>query len=174
MTAGERLSFRQVFDEHVGLVWRTLRHLGVPERDLEDVCQEVFIVVHRKLAEFEGRSTVGTWVYGICLRTASDYRRRAHVRREEPTSEVPLSAVQPNQENEVQLQQTRSELARALGLLDEEKRAVFVLYEIEEVDMKAIATIVGCPLQTAYSRLRAARQILSQALGSDKYAVRAG
>src|SRR5262245_7483674 len=77
------LSVRQIFDEHARYVWRTLRHLGVADADLEDVCQEVFVTVHRKLPEFEGRSKLRTWLYGICLRVASDYRRReigrAHV-----------------------------------------------------------------------------------------------
>ena len=78
------LSVRQIFDEHARYVWRTLRHLGVADADLEDVCQEVFVTVHRKLPEFEGRSKLRTWLYGICLRVASDYRRRAYVRRERP------------------------------------------------------------------------------------------
>src|SRR5262245_49705869 len=77
------LTVRQIFDEHARYVWRTLRHLGVADADLEDVCQEVFVTVHRKLPEFEGRSKLRTWLYGICLRVASDYRRReigrAHV-----------------------------------------------------------------------------------------------
>src|SRR5215831_12264435 len=72
----------EVFRELAPFVWRALRRLGVAERDVEDVCQEVFMVVHRKIGEFEGRSTVRTWVYGIAIRVASDYRKRSHVRRE--------------------------------------------------------------------------------------------
>jgi DNA-directed RNA polymerase specialized sigma24 family protein len=75
-------SLREVFDEHAPFVWRTLRHLGIRDADLPDVCQEVFVAVHRKLEGFEGRSSLRTWLYGICLRTASDHRRRAYVRRE--------------------------------------------------------------------------------------------
>src|SRR3954466_4042923 len=81
-------AFQEVFVSHGRFVWRTLRYLGVAEADLEDVCQEVFLVVHRRLAEFEGRSSVRTWVYGIALRVASDYRKRARVHRER-TSEAP-------------------------------------------------------------------------------------
>src|SRR6188768_4247016 len=81
---------RTIFDEHARYVIRTLRHLGIQEADVEDVAQEVFVTVHRKLAEFEGRSKLRTWLYGICLRVASDHRRRAYVVRERPTSSPPV------------------------------------------------------------------------------------
>lgn len=158
-------SLRTIFDEYSAFVWRTLRHLGVPERDIEDVCQEVFVVVHRKLGSFEGRSTLRTWVYGICLRTASDYRRRAHVRREQPVDEVPTTSFEADQEQSIERSRHRQRLLELLDALDEEKRQVFVLYEIEELEMKEIADAMGTPLQTAYSRLRAARQLLARALG---------
>jgi RNA polymerase sigma-70 factor (ECF subfamily) len=157
-------SLRAIFDEYSSFVWRTLKHLGVPERDIEDVCQEVFLVVHRKLAGFEGRSTLKTWVYGICLRTASDYRRRAHVRREQTVDELPVTTFEADQDMAVERARHRKRLLELLDGLDEEKRQVFVLYEIEELDMKEIAAAMGTPLQTAYSRLRAARQMLALAL----------
>lgn len=157
-------SLRAIFDEYSAFVWRTLRHLGIPDRDIEDVCQEVFVVVHRKLAGFEGRSTLRTWVYGICLRTASDYRRRAHVRREQAVEEVPTTSCEADQEDLVERARHRERLLELLDQLDEEKRQVFVLYEIEELEMKEIASAMGTPLQTAYSRLRAARQLLARAL----------
>src|SRR5207302_10408961 len=75
-------SLSEVFRQYAPFVWRALRRLGVPESDVEDVCQEVFVVVHRKLGDFEGRSSLRTWIYGICTRTASDYRRSGRVRRE--------------------------------------------------------------------------------------------
>src|SRR6185369_18089829 len=95
------LSVRAVFDEHARYVWRALRHLGIPEADVEDLCQEVFVVVQRKLAEFEGRSELRTWLYGICLRVAADHRRRAYVRRELPTAELTLDATAPTQFEDV-------------------------------------------------------------------------
>jgi RNA polymerase sigma-70 factor (ECF subfamily) len=128
----------------------------------------VFVVVHRKLDSFEGRSSIRTWVYGICIRTASDYRRRAHVRREQAVDEVPSPTLEANQEDEVERARYRKRLLELLAELDEEKRQVFVLYEIEELEMKEIAEVMGTPLQTAYSRLRAARQILARALSEPK------
>lgn len=157
-------SFEQVFHAHAPRVWRVLRRLGVREGDVEDQCQEVFVVVHRKLGEFEGRSKVSTWIHGICLRVASDYRRRAHVRHEEPTAEPPEAQHSPPQVRLLQHAQERALLDAALADLDDDKRAVFVLYEIEEVPMAEVAEAAGCPLQTAYSRLHAARRQVQEAL----------
>lgn len=156
--------FEELFRTHAPSVWRVLRRLGVREADVEDQCQEVFVVVHRKLAEFEGRSQFKTWIYGICLRVASDYRRRAHVRREEPTADVPEQQHSPPQARLLERAQARALLDAALAELDEDKRAVFVLYEIEEVPMAEVALAAGCPLQTAYSRLHAARRRVQESL----------
>src|ERR1700733_5153994 len=81
------LDLGEVFARHSDFVWRTLQRMGVREADLEDVAQDVFLVVGQRLHEFERRSRVTTWLYGICLRVASTHRRRAWVRREIPTSE---------------------------------------------------------------------------------------
>jgi len=150
-------TFREVFEEHAPYVWRVLRRLGVPESDVEDLCQEVFVVVHRKLPGFEGRSSVRTWLYSICVRTASDHRRRAHVRREKVTDRPPERAGSAPQQQQLERRQARALLDAALLKLPEDKRAVFVLYEVEGLSMPEVAEAVGCPLQTAYSRLYSAR-----------------
>jgi RNA polymerase sigma-70 factor (ECF subfamily) len=159
MTPPTALTSRQVFDAHAPFVWRTLRYLGVPESDLADVCQEVFITVHRKLAGFEGRSALRTWLYRICQRAASDFRRRAYVRREivreDPTGKSPPAT------DGVSHLEARNALNFALERLEPAKREVFVLYEIEGLTMKEVANILECPLQTAYSRLHAARRQLA-------------
>jgi RNA polymerase sigma-70 factor (ECF subfamily) len=150
----------EIFRQHAPFVWRGLRRLGVPECDVEDVCQEVFVVVHRKLADFEGRSSLRTWIYGICARTASDYRRSGRVRREVVTEAPPDAPHEGGQHEAVALKQARATLDRILDGLDDDKRAVFVLYEIEELTMAEVAEALGCPLQTAYSRLHAARKVV--------------
>jgi RNA polymerase sigma-70 factor, ECF subfamily len=152
-----------VFAEHGAYAWRVLRRLGVEERDAEDVCQEVFMIVHRKLPEFEGRSSVRTWVYGICVRAASDYRKRAGHRRETVTDSPPELTSASDPLVETAGRQARAMLDRIVDELDEDKRAVFVLYEIEELAMNEVAAAVGCPLQTAYSRLHAARSLVEKA-----------
>lgn len=159
-----RPDFRTVFEQNVRYVWRLLRRLGVPEADTEDVCQEVFVVVHRKLATFDGSSKVTTWLYGICIRAASDYRRRAHVRRESVTADMPEGSVAADQDRVVAGRQAIEHLDALLSRLDDDKRAVFVLYEIEGMPMAEAAKALGCPLQTAYTRLHAARDDLKVGL----------
>lgn len=154
---------RQVFDEHGRYVFRVLRYLGVREADLPDLCQEVFIIVHRKIDGFEGRSSIRTWLYRICQRAASDYRRKAHVRREVPGDAEDFERPEP--EDTSSRLEARNAVAYALDLLDEGKRDVFVLYEIEGLTMREVCEVLDCPLQTAYSRLHSARKILIEALG---------
>jgi RNA polymerase sigma-70 factor (ECF subfamily) len=152
-----------LFKEHAAYVWRVLRRLGVHESDIEDVCQEVFLVIHRKLAGFEGRSSVRTWVYGICVRVAADYRKRASRRKETVTESPPEQASASDPHGEAAGRQARALLDRIMSELDDDKRAVFVLYEIEELKMSDVAEAVGCPVQTAYSRLHAARDHVEKA-----------
>lgn len=159
----EPTTSRQVFDEHGRYVFRVLRYLGVREADLPDLCQEVFIIVHRKLDGFEGRSSIRTWLYRICQRAASDYRRKAHVRREVPGG--PEDFDRPEPVDARSRIEARNAVAYALDLLDEGKRDVFVLYEIEGLTMREVCEVLDCPLQTAYSRLHAARKTLTEALG---------
>jgi RNA polymerase sigma-70 factor, ECF subfamily len=146
-----------LFRELAPYVWRVLRRLGVREAEIEDVCQEVFVVVHRRLGDFEGRSSEKTWIYGISVRTASDYRKRASYRRELATDTPPEQLSRDDPHDALAQRQARALLDRLLAELDDDKRAVFVLYEIEELSMNQVAEVVGCPLQTAYSRLHAAR-----------------
>jgi RNA polymerase sigma-70 factor (ECF subfamily) len=157
-------AIRGIVQDHGQFVWRALRHLGVRESDVEDACQDVFLVAHRRLADFRGDSTLRTWVYGICVRVASEHRRRAHVRREVLDSEPPMVAQPAEQVDQVERRESVELLARILDRVDDDKRAVFVLYEIEELTMKEVAQAVGCPLQTAYSRLHAARRLVSEAI----------
>ena len=156
---------QEVFAACAPLVWRTLRRLGFGEADVEELAQEVFVVVHRKLPGFEGRAKVTTWVYGICVRVASDHRRRAHVRYETSLDAAPEPAAEATQDAAMAQADARRALDRALAALDDDKRVVFVLYEIEELPMADVAEAVGVPLQTAYSRLHAARRQLADALG---------
>lgn len=153
-----------LFRDYSAFAWRVLRRLGVAERDVDDVCQEVFVTVHRRIASFEQRSSPRTWLYGICVRTASEYRRKAIQRREVLAHESPDAKVDPCQETEAGLREARAVLDRILDCLDADKRAVFVLYEIEEISMTEVAIAVGCPLQTAYSRLHGARREVDAAL----------
>ena len=150
-----------VYDAHADLVWRSLRRLGVPEADAPDALQEVFVVVHRKLATFEGRSAMTTWLFGICLRVAADRRRKASVRYERADGDQAaeqLADGRPNAEELTSRTESLRLLEAALEKLDPDQRAVFVLFELEELTATVIATMLGIPQGTVMSRLRLARE----------------
>ena len=157
------LEFDAVVAEHGPYIWRVLRRLGVREADVEDIWQETFIVVHRKLGAFEGRSQLRTWLSAIAVRVASDYRSRAHRRREQATDEFPDDGILASQHDDLVEQQRRALLDRLMSELKPEQREVIVLYEFAELPMQEVAEALGCPLQTAYSRLHAGRRALEQA-----------
>jgi RNA polymerase sigma-70 factor (ECF subfamily) len=162
------LDFNAVVAEHGPYIWRVLRRLGVRASDIEDVWQETFIVVHRKLGGFEGRSSIRTWLSAIAVRVASDYRNRAHRRREQATEEVPEDPAgdvfqRVSQHDEMIERERRALLDKLIAELKPEQREVIVLYEFAELPMQEVADALGCPLQTAYSRLHAARRALEQA-----------
>lgn len=159
--AAPALTLGEIFRDNARYVGRVLSYLGVADADVEDTCQEVFLVVHRKLGDFTPGTSLRAWLYAICLRVASDHRQRAYVRRERVTDNPPEGVTGASQHQALEDAHARRVLRRALGDLDEDKRAVFVLYEIEELPMAEVAQALGCPLQTAYSRLHAARRIVT-------------
>ena len=161
-------SFSEVFDEHARFVWRSLLGLGVAESDVPDASQQVFVVLHQKLSQLNQDCALRTFLYGICLRTASDFRRRGHRRREELCSRLPEVSVAATQEAAVAQRQALAALELALDELSDEQRAVFVLYELQELSMTEVALTLDCPLQTAYSRLHAARKVVYSALAVDQ------
>jgi RNA polymerase sigma-70 factor (ECF subfamily) len=154
----EALDFTEVYDRHFAFVWRSLRRLGVPERALDDAAQDVFIVVHRKLASFEGRSTLRSWLFGIARRVAHDHRRR--IGRKERTEELPETVADrgATPAGDAERAEAVRTLHEILGELDDDKREVFVLAELEQMTAPEIADAIGANLNTIYSRLRAARQ----------------
>jgi RNA polymerase sigma-70 factor (ECF subfamily) len=163
--AGQRTipGFRQIVDEYGVQVWRTLHYCGVHSADLQDLCQEVFLVIHRRIADFEGRSSLRTWIYQICVRVAAGHRRKARFRYEQVVAEPPDCAVLPTQGDALDDARMLDRLFVILNGLEQSKREVFVLYEMEEQSMSEIAEALDCPLRTAYSRLEAARQEITRA-----------
>lgn len=154
------MTFEEVYERHFDFVWKSLRRLGVPPRDLPDVAQEVFVVVHRRLASFEARAKVTTWLFQICFHAARDRNRRAHVRREVADSAA-LDAQAGHEERADQLLERRDDLAMFDAVLDgmsADHRAVFVMFELSEMTGDDIAETLGLPLGTVYSRVRLARE----------------
>lgn len=154
---------RAVIQAHAAFVQRVLRHLGVPDRQLDDASQEVFLVVCRQLASFEGRSSLRTWIYGVCRNVAHSARRK-RTGREVLTAEPPEREQPAQQDTDLWLKQAHAQLLAALAALDEDKRMVFVLYELEELSMEEIAAALGAPLSTCHSRLSAAREKVQAAV----------
>lgn len=151
-------------------VWRSLRYLGVAEADLADASQEVFVVVHRRIADFRGDAKFETWLYGICLGIARNHRRKQLKAAHCETVDAQLAEPVPT-DHEAAIDQHRMRLAlrRALDRITPEQREVFVLHEIEELGMSSVAEAVGCRLFTAYSRLRLARRNLGRLLESEGF-----
>jgi RNA polymerase sigma-70 factor (ECF subfamily) len=158
--------FRALFDQQVDFVWRVLRRYGVPERELEDVCQEVFMVVHRKLPEFEARSSLRTWIYAIASRVALVSRRKAYFRREQLEAETREVHQDATQEERTAQKRALSLVECALAELDPEKREAFVLYELEGMSVVEVAQAVGVPENTALYRLHRARRAGAEAQAS--------
>lgn len=162
-TSEPAIVFADVYREHAAFVWRSVRRLGVRPGDVQDACQEVFLVVHAKLGEFHGGS-MRAWLFAIAVRVAADYRKRSFVKREATGDDVPEQAVDETQTSAIERQEALGVLDTILASLDDDKRTVFILFELEQMPMQEVASAVGCPLQTAYTRLHAARAHVSAAV----------
>lgn len=148
-------SFDEVYDAHVAFVWRVLRTLGViGDAQLEDAVQDVFVVVHRRLGEFAGRAAITTWLFAIARRVASAYRRKGGRPTEELVDEHVGAADTFAAMSRAQAAVT---VQRILASLDEDKRIVFALVELEQLSVPEVAKMLEINLNTAYSRLRLAR-----------------
>ncbi len=151
-------------------MWRTARRLGVVDSAVDDVVQEVFVTVYRRLDRFEGRSSLKTWVFGILLHVVNNYRRS---RRRKGAGQATTSVVHDpellvDNGDDPMEQVSRAEASRILRQLleqlDEDKAAVFVLAELEGLSVPEIAEATSCNVNTVYSRLRAARKEFNRAL----------
>lgn len=156
--------FETIYDGYFDFVWRSLRRLGVPEASADDATQDVFVVVHRRLADFEGRSSMRTWLFGIALRVARSHRRRTMRKGNLDPLPADLVSTGLGPEAEVERRRAAQFLDTFLESLDEDKRAVFVLAEMEQMTAPEIEEALGVKLNTVYSRLRAARKAFESAV----------
>lgn len=169
----EPLDFTRVYEAWFEPCLRWLRALGVPDADLEDVGQEVFLVVRRKLGAFDG-DRLAAWLYRIAARTASDHRRRAWFRRLWTRgSRVDLDRMRSTADGPVeQLERREAQrlLDRVLATMTDKRRVAFALFEIEGYTGEEIAVILDVPVATVWTRLHHARkEFLARvaALGED-------
>lgn len=152
-----------LYEAHVDQVFRHLHRMGVPRGDVPDLTQETFLVLARRLPELDPAQSVGGWLWGIALGLARNHRRKIRRHAEAPLDTDVADARTP--EHDATRAQLRERLVRALDALDPEKRAVFVMFEIEGLSGRAIADELGVPVGTIHSRLFAARRELMSALG---------
>lgn len=166
-SAGIHADFQALFLDHYDYVWTSLRRLGVPDRDREDVTNELFVRVHQRLDTFDQTRPLRPWLFAFAVRFASDYRRLARHRVERlDTEDAPPEARAPGlAADEVLMQDERRRLVlAALERLDMDKRAVVVLHDLDETPIPEVARALGIPEGTAYTRLRTGRAELTLAL----------
>jgi RNA polymerase sigma-70 factor, ECF subfamily len=159
-------TFEAVYEKEFAFAWRNLRRLGVPEAALRDAAQDVFVVVHRRLAEFEGRAPLRSWIYSIVTRVARQYlrtRERKELCEVEDPEQVPdPSSLTP--EDSAGRGEALRLLVALLETLDDDKRQALVLCDLEGMTVPEVAAAVGANVNTVYSRVRAARQQLRERL----------
>ena len=153
-------SFRDMFESEYAYVRTSARRLGIRERELDDLVHDVFLAVHRKLGDFEPGRPVRPWLFGITFRVVLGQKRRFAYSREQLSQAEPVDAAddQPPADERLETEERRRMVHEALAALDDEKRAVFILHELDEIPMADLARALDVPTNTAYSRLRLARQ----------------
>jgi RNA polymerase sigma-70 factor (ECF subfamily) len=156
-------SVESIYAQHADFAWRTLRRMGVPDSDLADAMQDVFLTVHRTLSGFRGRAQVSTWLFTICRSVARDRRVRAHARYEVPAGEVPDAVdLRADPEAHAEHDQRLRALEEILAGMEPNLRNVFVLFEIEGLTGDEISMALDVPAGTVYSRLGLARAAFRQ------------
>lgn len=160
-------SFAQVYKQYFDFVWSLARRFGVEPEAMDDVVQEIFLVIYAKLDMLENPDALRSWIYGVVRRSVSTYRRARRTRlgaglavgyAAQLESDAPSPLEQTETHADLQL------LASLLAELDEPKREVFSMVELDELTVPEVAQLLDIPLNTAYSRLRMARQAFQEAL----------
>lgn len=152
------ITLAAIYEAEVAFVWRSLRRLGVPEADLEDVTHDLFIAVQRKLPELDPARPVRPWLFGFAYRLASDYRRSGRARRELLEDVQEVADPGPAADEQLSAREAHALILAALDTLTLDARAVFVMHDLDGCSMPAIAEVLGEGVNTLYSRLRLARR----------------
>jgi RNA polymerase sigma-70 factor (ECF subfamily) len=160
-------SFQSVYQQYFDFVWSTVRRFGVAPESIDDVVQDIFIVIHAKLDTLEKPEALRSWIYGVIRRSVSMHRRAKRTRADLGVVAGVGSEVVSHGPTPLEQTETNAELSLVASLmteLDEPKREVFALVELQELSVPEAAALLEIPLNTAYSRLRAARQAFEAAL----------
>jgi RNA polymerase sigma-70 factor (ECF subfamily) len=158
-------SFDAVYDTHFAFVWRNVLNRGIPTSAVDDVVQEVFMVVHRKLPEFEGRASIRTWLSVIVRRVVADHvRKRGNQSAGDPLDDEERPSSAPGPGETLEKKAAAAMLDGLLAEMPEPQREVFLLHEVEELTGREIAEAVGANENTVFTRLRAARRIFKDGI----------
>lgn len=158
-------TFDAVYQAELAFVWRSLRALGIDASAIDDAAQDVFVVVHRRLHEFEGRSSLRSWLFAIARGVASNYRRSAR-RRATQALEVEPAASGPGPHESAERAEALRVVSAILDRMPDDQRTAFALVELEGLPVPEVAEILAENLNTIYSRLRAARRVFERAARS--------
>ena len=155
--AVQTIDFASVFRDHFDFVWRSARRLGVRAGSIDDVVQEVFLVVHRRLGDFEGRSSLKSWVYGITVRVVRNHQRTLRRKPEDALPIVLHDEHARSQHETMERTQAAEALLVFLEALPEERREIFVMVDLEQESVADAAIALEINVNTAHARLRSAR-----------------
>lgn len=155
---GAPTEFAALYREHFPFVWRTLKRLGVADANLDDAAQEVFLVVHRRIADFRRDTSAKAWLFAISQRVASTHRRSVRRKGNLVTLQEDLvSKVQSPLQNAL-TREASDIVLDFLAQLDDDRRAVFILTDLEQMTAPEIAASTSTNLNTVYSRIASARK----------------
>jgi RNA polymerase sigma-70 factor, ECF subfamily len=160
--AGEE--FASLYHREFGYVWHTLRHLGVPERELPDVTHDVFIVIYNRFHLYDASRPLRPWLFGVAFRVTSDYLRLGRNSRETVRDDIDPADGSPGADDLIETQDARRLIGEALVSLDLERRAVLVAHDFDGASGPAVADTLGIPLKTMYYRLRTGREQFAAAV----------
>jgi RNA polymerase sigma-70 factor, ECF subfamily len=153
--------FASLYDAWFDDVLRWIRALGAPMADAEDVAQETFLVVRRRLGDFDGRNVAG-WLYRIASRQVLQHRRRRWIKNvfgsADGTDLEQLPSLVPNAQTTLELKEKHQVLTHVLHRMSEKRRVAFVLFEIEGYSGEEISDILNVPINTVWTRLHHARR----------------
>jgi RNA polymerase sigma-70 factor, ECF subfamily len=162
--ASAAVDFPTLYRQEFAFVWRSLRRLGVREGDLPDVAHDFFIVVFRRLGDYDRARPVRPWLFGMAFRVVSDYRRSARFTREALGDAPDTADDAPAADEQIADRQARALVMKVIDELELDRRAVLVMHDLEGLPVPEIAAALAIPLPTAYSRLRLAREDLAAAM----------
>ncbi len=159
-------ALEQIFAEHHAFVWRVVRGLGVPASEVDDVVQEVFIVLHRRRKELRVGDCPRGLLYGIARRVAGRQQRtsRRYTARLAAVATLPPRPPTADPERRALLEERATIVRTALDAMDDDKRIMFEMTQVEGMSIAHAADVLGVNVNTAYARARSARTLIKQAI----------